>query len=80
MPLPIGKGMFTLGAIILWSAIINALLIAYVGWGSQWYFDYSPAFIFIGVLLATAFISDHKVALIIAAVAAMLWWYYIVGI
>ena len=79
MPLPVGRGMFTLGAILLWSAIVNALILAYVGWGSYWYFEWSPLFIFLGVLLITAFISDHKVALVVSAVVALAWWYYIVG-
>ena len=71
--------MFLLGQILLWSTVVNAMLLAYVGLGSQWFFDWSPLFIFLAVLLMTAFISDHKVAFIASVVVALLWWYYIVG-
>ena len=71
--------MFLLGQLILWSTVVNALFIAYVGWGSAWYFEWSWAFVFISVLLLTAFISDHKVALIISTIVAALWWWYILG-
>ena len=80
MPLPVGKGMFTFGAIIIWVVIINALLLAYTGWGTWWLMAWSPLFIFIGVLLVTAFISDHKVAFLLSGAVALGWWYFIVGI
>lgn len=77
--MPVGRWMFGVGSIIVWTTVVNALLLAYVGWGHQWFFDWSPLFMFVGVLLITAFISDHKVAFIVSGAAALLWWYYIVG-
>jgi len=78
--MPVGRWMFGLGSVLIWSTVINALLLAYVGWGSQWYFDWSPLFVFLGVLLLTAWISDHKVAFILSSVVALGWWYFIVGL
>ena len=72
--------MFFFGQLIIWMTVVNALLLAYIGWGSQLMFDWSPLLMFIGVLLLTAFISDHKVAFIISGIVALGWWYFIVGI
>jgi len=71
--------MYAIGAILLSIALFNALFLAYTPWGSGWLHKWSPLFIFLAVTLLCAYISDHKVAVVIASVCTVGWWYFMVG-
>jgi hypothetical protein len=77
--------MRVLGGMILFSTVLNMVLAVQdvSVWGhdvySQWYFDWSPIFIFVGLLMVLAsFWQDPRIVLVVAGILAILWYVFIV--
>ena len=76
---PFRKAGMVLGMAILWATVLNALVFMQTSWGSEWFYSWSFLFVFLGVLLVTFAWQDHLLATILAAVAAFVWWWFILG-
>ena len=71
--------MFFIGSIIIWSTIINTVIIGYTDYGSQWYFDWSYIFIFVGVLLCLSSMwQDPRIVFVISGIVTLLWYLFII--
>ena len=82
---PYSAAMRVLGGMIMVSTVVNALLFLrkVEVWDHQfysdWYFAWSPIFIFIGVLLITGSLwNDPRIVVVFAGIVAVLWYVYIV--
>ena len=76
---PYTASMRVVGGIILLSTLVNALVWLRTEWGSEWFFDWSPIFMFVGLLMVVASVwQDPRIVLVVAGVVAILWYIFIV--
>ena len=82
---PYSAAMRVIGGMVLLSAIINALL--YLrrvevwdhAFYHEWYFTWSPVFVFVGLLLVTGSLwNDPRIVVVFSGIVAVLWYVYIV--
>ena len=76
---PYSSAMRVVGGLVLTSVIVNALIVMGTNWGSQWYFDWSPIFLYFGLTLVVSSLwHDPKLVLVFCGVLSVLWWVFIV--
>ena len=77
--MPFGSIMRVFGGMIILSTLINTVLYLSTNYGNQWYYDWSPIFVFVGVLLIVSSLwTDARITVVVAGVIAILWYAFII--
>lgn len=76
---PYGTAMRVVGGMLLLSTLVNALIFLRTEWGSGWYFEWSPIFLFVGLLMVMGSLwTDPKIVIFVTGIVAILWYVFIV--